>query len=205
MDIGKQFSHATVALGLLPGQFELSTKLRSIVSAVADQCQAIEDALWELYSMRWRWIAEGAQLDGLGDIVGEPRTTDDDDIYRGLIEVKILTNTSVCEPERIIRCVNIGMDSSECHIIEKDYATIVIYAHLLTRNGPIAARMSDIAAGGVKVAVTGSEEDPFVFGLDRDTSGTGYGTELDYGDGWGETGAGNESIGGDFTELYHEH
>lgn len=46
------------------------------------EVQEVEDALWQLLVERSLETAEGAQLDVLGDIVGQPREGRDDDTYR---------------------------------------------------------------------------------------------------------------------------
>jgi len=46
------------------------------------EVQAVEDALWQLLTERSLATAEGAQLDVLGAIVGEPRQGRDDETYR---------------------------------------------------------------------------------------------------------------------------
>lgn len=205
-EIGKQFSHKTVALELLPGQFESSDDLRALVAALvgdtAEGIQELEDVLWVLYSQRWLWFATGAALEGLGDILNEPRASDDDEEYRDQLYLKILINVSEGEPERLISAVLRVTGASEVHLIEKPVATLVLYAHELEKTLFIY-RVPDVSAGGVLTVVTGSESaTPFVFGVDRDASGTGYGAELSYGAGWGESGVGNENIGGDITELF---
>jgi len=205
-EMGKQFAHATVALGLLPGQFETSTQLRAIVAAFVgetDGVQALEDALWDLYSIRWPWIATGAQLDGIGDIVGEPRGSADDEVYRSLLYLRIAINVSEGEPERVIDAAQAATGATEVHLLEVPPATVAVYLHAPERLD-LTGRIGEVTAGGVAIAVTASESaTPFVFGLDRDASGTGAGAELAYGAGWGESGAGNEAIGGAFTELFH--
>jgi len=206
-EVGKQFAHATVALSLLPGQFQDSTDLRALVTALVGEShgvQEVEDALFDLYQFRWLWIAEGEQLDGLGDILGLPRNATDDEEYRGNLYLRVVINVSEGEPERLIEAAEMATAASEVHLIEKPSATAVLYVHELTR-WELVSWVGDASAGGVLTAVVGSESDtPFVFGVDRDASGTAAGAELDYGDGWGESGTGNESIGGDIAELFFE-
>lgn len=204
-EAGKQFSHKTVALELLPGQFELSSDLQDLVAAFVGDTygvQELENVLWELYSLRWLWIATGAQLDGIGDILEEPRAVTSDEDYRDQLYLKILINVSEGEPERLIEAVERVTGGSEVHLIEKFQATVVLYAHELVKTQFIY-RVPQVTSGGVFTVVTGSEDStPFVFGKDGDTGGVLWGAELDYGEGWGETGVGNENLGGCFAELF---
>ena len=204
-EIGKQFSHLTVALGLLPGQFEDSALLRDLTQVFVGEThgvQELEGVFWDLYTKRWLWIAEGAQLDGLGDILDEPRASADDDEYRDLLYLKVLINVSEGEPERIIEATQRATDGTEVHLIERDVATVEVFALALVKTAWIP-RIAKVTAGGIRTVVTGSPSpNPFVFGVDRDAAGVGAGAELDYGTGWGESGAGNTTEGGLFTELY---
>lgn len=204
-ELGKQFAHLTVAYGLLPGQFDNSPNLRELVKVFVGEdhaVQELESVLFDCYSKRWLWIATGAQLEGIGDLLEEPRETDDDDEYRQQLYLKILVNVSQGEPERLIEAVERATLPTEVHLIEKPQATVLLYAHVLTTIKWID-RVSLVASGGVMTVVTGSvSSNPFVFGVDRDASGTAAGAELAYGTGWGESGAGNEGEGGLFAELY---
>lgn len=206
-EMGKQFAHATVALGLLPGQFENSTQLRALVTALVGEShgvQELENVIWDLHSLRWLWIATGQQLDGLGDVLGWPRDSDDDDEYRESLYLAILINISEGEPERVIEATETITRATEVHLIEKPEATVVAYAHALTR-WDLVHLVGRVSPGGVQTVVVGSEDTtPFVFGVDRDASGTAAGAELSYGDGWGESGTGNEDVGGLFTELFYQ-
>lgn len=204
-EMGKQFAHRTVALSLLPGQFENSNNLRALVGTLVGTdhaVQELEDVFWDLYSRRWLWIAEGAQLDGLGDLLGEPRASEDDEEYRDLLYLAILVNVSQGEPERIIEATLRATDGSEVHLIEKQPATVEVFALGLTKTAWIT-RIAKVACGGVRtILVASPSANPFVFGVDRDAAGASAGAELDYGTGWGESGAGYESEGGLFSELY---
>lgn len=205
-ELGKQFAHLTVARGLMPGQFKNSTNLDALLAAFVGETHAVqelENVIFDLYSKRWLWIAEGAQLDGLGDILDEPRESADDEEYRSQLYLKILTNVSQGEPERLIEAANRAASPSAVHLIERPVATAEIYLHGYTETKWIP-RVERVAAGGVQIIVTGSTTtNPFVFGVDKDGSGTGYGSELPYGDGWGETGAAYVDEGGLFTEILY--
>lgn len=58
------------------------------------EVQGVEDALWQLLVDRSLESAEGAQLDVLGRIVGEPRRGRDDATYRVWIEARNLVSRS---------------------------------------------------------------------------------------------------------------
>lgn len=205
-EFGKQFHHDRVALSLLPGQFANSENLRALVSDLVGQSHGIqecEDAIWDIYTLRWLWIAEGQQLDYLGEILGEPRQDGlADEAYRTRLYAVIQTHISNGEPERIITATIFATVPTLVHLIEKYPATVYMYAHVPTEFDSFYLIERCIAAGVYFALVASVSTTPFVFGVDRDAAGTGFGSELAYGDGWGESGAGNESIGGDIAELF---
>jgi hypothetical protein len=205
-EIGKQFFHNRVALDLLPGQFQNSTNLRALVTALVDGdtgVQSLEDTLWDLYTLRWLWLAEGRQLDGIGDILGEPRSgTTPDDEYRARLYVRIVSNTSQGTPDEILALADAATVPTFVELIEKFPAMVYIYSHVPTAFDSFYLMTAAVCAGVYLAVVASVSSTPFVFGVDRDAAGTGFGTELAYGEGWGESGAGNESIGGDIAELF---
>lgn len=205
MALGKQFSHKTEAVALLPGQFENSTDLQALVGAIVGEThgvQELENVLWDLYTLRWLPFATGAQLDGLGDILGEPRPSADDEEYRDALYLKVLINVSQGEPERLIEVMQRVSHATNVHVFDKGTALVVVWGMGITA-WLWLYRVPQVSLGGVYTVVTASESTtPFVFGVDRDASGNPHGSELDYGEGWGETGAGNEDEGGDISELF---
>lgn len=66
----------------------------ALLASWLGEVQAVEDALWQLLVERSIDTAEGAQLDVLGAIVGQPRRGMDDDTYRVWIEARNQVNRS---------------------------------------------------------------------------------------------------------------
>lgn len=149
--------------------------------------------------MNW---AYGAQLDGLGEILGLDRFTDDDDDYRAALKLQVVINSSNGNPETIIYVVD---QITQCDFLiydEKYPARVYIYAHNI-KQFVMLDRVRDAAPAGVGVTIASSATtDPFVFGYDRDAGGNPYGSELSYGHGFGEIGLPDE--GGNFTEIFSE-
>jgi hypothetical protein len=94
--------HLDQAKAHLLEQFKASTNLRALLDTYVSQIQDIEDALYGLLLGRWLDNAEGVQLDGLGDIVGEARQGRTDTDYRLAIRVRIKINLCEGAPEQII-------------------------------------------------------------------------------------------------------
>jgi len=82
------------------GLDQLTTKWRgkpliaALLGAYLGRVQDAEDALWELFTLRFLDTAEGAQLDVWGRVVGEPRNGTTDAQYRLRIALRVLVNRS---------------------------------------------------------------------------------------------------------------
>lgn len=91
---GHVLDHADRGVDFLLAQFKDKPRIEAFLRVLLAQVQDLEDALWDLYTLRTLDTAEGVQLDGLGDIVGEPRAARTDTVYRRFIRVRILVNLS---------------------------------------------------------------------------------------------------------------
>jgi hypothetical protein len=92
-----------LALEKIIEQFKEKDNLINFLSAILKPASDLEVDLNNLLTKRWIDTAEGVQLDGLGDIVGEPRRGRLDNEYRAAIKFRIFINTSKADPETIIR------------------------------------------------------------------------------------------------------
>lgn len=92
-DLEHNEQHADDALAKLAEQFKDKENLAKVLNALNVQTQALEDAFWQLYLYRWVNTAEGVQLDTIGNLVGQPRSGDDDE-YRARIKARIRANVS---------------------------------------------------------------------------------------------------------------
>lgn len=75
--------------------------LMALVGACATPAQDVEDAFFGILVQRWINSAAGAQLDVLGEIVGQARQGLPDDQYQLFIMARILVNKSSGGPEEI--------------------------------------------------------------------------------------------------------
>lgn len=62
-----------IMINRLLAQFEGKTRLEGVVGVLGDSLNAIENTMNDLELKRWIDTAEGVQLDGLGQIVGQSR------------------------------------------------------------------------------------------------------------------------------------
>lgn len=77
-------------------QFIDSEKFIKFLRSFLDQFQYLQDENDNLAALRYLDTAEGAQLDGIGEIVGKERPDGEtDELYRLLIKAKIIQNRTV--------------------------------------------------------------------------------------------------------------
>ena len=99
-------THADNAADRLTSQYADADKLQALVSLWGERIQGIEDAAWSVLTDRWLDVAEGQQLDELGELVGEPRLGRTDETYREAIQVRIVLNWGSGDPESVILAAN---------------------------------------------------------------------------------------------------
>lgn len=83
-------------LARLLSQFQGKPRLTALLSAFLDECQEVEDALYDVYYQRalQNGVAVGDLLAKLGKIVGQGSEGLSDAIYRTLIQARIAANRS---------------------------------------------------------------------------------------------------------------
>lgn len=97
--------HVARTLALLPSQHADATRLRALLTAIAEAIQEVEDDAWACIVDRQLDTAAGAQLDQYGRVVGARRDGLLDDDYRALIRIRILANRSNGQADVILRVV----------------------------------------------------------------------------------------------------
>lgn len=65
--------HGEIAWSNWTAQFSQSATLRAVVLSLMHPMNGVQGAIKQLRDDRWLETAEGAQLDGIGDILGRPR------------------------------------------------------------------------------------------------------------------------------------
>jgi hypothetical protein len=99
-------NHAEQAVGRLTSQYSHAERLQSLIRVWAGRVQSLEDAAYDMLTQRWIDAADGNQLDGLGEIVGEDRRGREDEVYRDALITRIFLNSASGEPESVIRALN---------------------------------------------------------------------------------------------------
>ena len=114
-------------LSRLLWQWEDSPLLRGMLESYLTAGQEIEDAFFQLLSERGINEAIGAQLDVLGDIVGEARQGREDDKYRLAILSRGLINNSNGTPEELLEIVATATGATAPALWEHFSGTTMLY------------------------------------------------------------------------------
>lgn len=135
---GRIEAMAPEALDVLIWRYRRKPRIQAFITAFTNQWQKIENCFFDLYSKRGLATAEGTQLDGLGEIVREPRAGRADDVYRRFIGVRVLVNRSngrLLDFYRILRQA-LGLDG--VFYLRQFDANVVV--HVETDLDPLTAR-----------------------------------------------------------------
>ena len=100
--ITKIDDHQQRALDRLVEQDRSAENFRKIIDKAAERYQGLEEVGYSLLTERNIFDAVGAQLDGIGQIVGEPRLGKSDGQYREALLERIGLNRASGEPESVI-------------------------------------------------------------------------------------------------------
>ena len=93
MSLTEKTTHADEALDLLLEQFKNKTNVESLVEAFIAPVQELEGVVFDVLEGRWIDNAVGAQLDGIGEIVGLDRgALSADSDYRIRLKTRIRLN-----------------------------------------------------------------------------------------------------------------
>lgn len=94
IDATGRIDHIAKAISRLPEELKNSAQYISLLNAFLSPLQEIEEMFFALLALKSIDDAEGAVLDLIGKLVGQPRDGSDDPEYRGLIRVRLAVNLS---------------------------------------------------------------------------------------------------------------
>ena len=191
--------HVARALSLLIEEFKRSSRLNAMVKVMVEQAQEIEYVGSDLLSSRSLFTAGGAQLDGIGEIVGEERQGRNDTDYRTAILFRIYINVSNAEPETLITAVKFVTRASRIRYWELQPATVQMFTSGSYIPDDMVTFMESVVAGGVNIEYIACSFNalPFSFSLDD-------GSPNPEGGGWNELGyaPGGVEVGGQWSEGF---
>jgi len=105
-------THIADAKARLLSQFQGKTRIEGLLDAFSQQVQDYEDAVIPLESLLDIATQEGAQLDGIGTILGEAREGRTDADYRTALTERIAALYSSGEPEAVIQAYILATGSA---------------------------------------------------------------------------------------------
>jgi hypothetical protein len=160
-------------------QFKNKPDLEALTRIYLRQLQDVEDALFEIILERDLDNAVGVQLNTIGDIVQQPRTTPDDDRFRTAIRARIAINLSDATAEDLIKVANLLLqeygESYELRDEPPAQVRLTIHDPLQSSDADLFHTLLDEAdAGGVRFVLQwnnslATANDKLLFG---DTSGS---------------------------------
>lgn len=177
-------NHVQQALDRLITQYKNRPGVQGLVGSLVYPWQEIEQTLSDLNTLRAVDTATGAQLDGLGSIVGIERGQLSDNDYRVRIKAKILINISEGEPEIIITAYSLLTGASVTFLQELPPCGVGLMS-----DGSIPAGQEELFAELIKSALAAGvrldsmghfdASNPFSFDGAVAPTGGGYGSIYD--------------------------
>lgn len=169
-------NHVERGLGRLIEQFKGKPRLEAWISSYLEEVQELSDAAWDVLISRLIDSAVNEQLVVLGRIVGQLKTTTDDERFRVLVRARIAINKSNGRWNELLRIIKLLLGDGVPYGLTPYYpgALVLMILGAITFVPTLEHEMlEDAAAGGVRVDVHFSEVEPdelFYFG-----GGPGFG------------------------------
>jgi hypothetical protein len=127
MTLSKKTTHVSEAILNLIAKFTDQPNFQAMITALVNQVQEVENALFELIDERTLDTAVGVQLDGIGSILGEDREGKSDSDYRTALRARILLNIGSGTPEELIEMVSLLTGSKNNELTEYHPAALTIF------------------------------------------------------------------------------
>ena len=161
--------HIAIALSQLLQQYKGKERIEGVLSAIVRQVQDLEDGIFPLNAGRQLANAEGAQLDGVGQIVGLERNGMDDDTYRVFLIGTIAKNFSDGTLPVVLTILQLLLEAGVLLVFETFPAEIQVEFAGSTRDSSlysdIATLTQQALGAGIKLGSMSvfDEDNPFRF------------------------------------------
>jgi hypothetical protein len=167
MSLVQETNHRAAILELAP-PFWGMPRIVSILVAILDQIQRIEDDAWDILTLRTIDNADLVRLKVLGKLVGQPRFGFDTEDYRDLIRARARANRSQGRALDLVEVMAILVGATNFAMTEGGLATLYISALTPltdTDVDKIGIILPDTRAAGVGVQFLYSDgSDVFIWG-----------------------------------------
>ncbi|NJR72720.1 MAG: hypothetical protein HC773_01425 [Scytonema sp. CRU_2_7] len=166
-------------------QFKNKPLLYGYLCSLIDSLQTLEYTFSDLNTQRILDVATGAQLDGLGDIVGIERKGNTDDVYRQLIRFQIGINSSSGEWETLLALTKFLTEGDDVHISPLYPAKISLLTNgtLVSPETVPAIEESAVAGVGIELLSTYGQDTIYIYANEpgqTDPMGAGGFSEPNY-------------------------
>jgi len=161
-----KINHASSALSRVRQQFKNSPNYLGLVEILAGSEQNnIEDALWDLYTLRGILTGTGLVLDSIGVLVGCNRDGATDDDYRRILLVKVSVNRSHGLRADLMKvCRGIVNDEDAEFSIASSRGTATIYVSGVSLSSGIITLLltylQRAVKAGIRVIIINGPADP---------------------------------------------
>lgn len=125
-DVAKVADHAALIPCRILSQFKQSPKLIGLIQELVRPLNDVETAAFELMTERWIDTAFGRQLDIIGRILGEPRITPDDELYRVRLKVRLRVLRSHGRRRDLLRIARLLIPDDSIDIRFREYSPCVV-------------------------------------------------------------------------------
>lgn len=115
--VGQITTHRADALSRVLTQSRDRPNLTAVLGNLGDMAQAFEDMAYPVLDGRMLDKAEGVQLDGLGQLVGQPRNGQPDATYRLFLAGRVYANSSDSSVETLLALVRQVFGASTAQIV----------------------------------------------------------------------------------------
>lgn len=197
-DLEHEPDHVAKGVSRFIEQYKNKPRMEAWVTSYLLEIQAVEDAIYDVYTLRWLDNATGAQLSMLGQIVGQHNPGLSDADYKVLIRARIAVNRSNGKPDELIEILRLMAASTGANPILIELTENYPAAHVIQLISDIGTVDPDLIFDMLTQADAAGVELNFVFSYDPpgeqfqfsagttatdDDVSTGFGNTIDAGDG----------------------
>lgn len=164
MSLTKITTYVDNAKNRLLEQYKSSPNFNNLIASQAAAYQELEDNIFDVYRKRHIDVAEGVQLDRVGESLGAYRNGLDDEAYRRSIYTQIQINVSGGTAENILNALRYITNATKTGYQNSFPAGVELYVESVETVGNLYDRMEKVVAAGVKVRqiVQSYTDTPFV-------------------------------------------